>query len=138
MCEETFGLPLPVHPGQTQAKSPEGIRRSPAFFFAERIGQRQGTLQDFGPIRPATLARQAEGQLDQSCGGGRPVSGLLRKCHRAKDELLRCDEIAALALEAGARNMSGPRACPEYSPTYYAAFFDDPSGNPLEICHTTT
>ena len=48
------------------------------------------------------------------------------------------DRLAALALEAGARNMSGPRACPEYSPTYYAAFFDDPSGNPLEICHTTT
>ncbi len=44
------------------------------------------------------------------------------------------DRLAALAGEAGARNMSGPRDCPEYSESYYAAFFDDPSGNPLEIC----
>ena len=44
------------------------------------------------------------------------------------------DRLAAIALEAGAQAMSGPRECPEYSDTYYAAFFDDPSGNPLEIC----
>ncbi len=46
------------------------------------------------------------------------------------------DRLAAVAREAGARNMSGPRACPEYSASYYAAFFDDPCGNPLEICYT--
>ena len=45
------------------------------------------------------------------------------------------DRLAAVALEAGARKMSGPRECPEYSPTYYAAFFDDPFGNALEICY---
>jgi hypothetical protein len=44
------------------------------------------------------------------------------------------DRLAGVAQEAGARNMSGPRACPEYNPTYYAAFFDDPCGNKLEIC----
>ena len=44
------------------------------------------------------------------------------------------DRVAAIALRAGAQNMSGPRDCPEYSATYYAAFFEDPSGNPLEIC----
>ncbi len=43
--------------------------------------------------------------------------------------------VAAIALEAGALNMSGPRACPEYSATYYAAFFEDPCGNCLEICY---
>ena len=48
------------------------------------------------------------------------------------------DRLAAVALEAGACNMSGPRSCPEYSAGYYAAFFEDPCGNPLEICHTTT
>jgi hypothetical protein len=31
--------------------------------------------------------------------------------------------------------VSGPRACPEYSPTYYAVFFADTSGNKLEIYH---
>ena len=46
------------------------------------------------------------------------------------------DRLAAVAVEAGARNMSGPRACPEYGPTYYAAFFDDPCGNKLEVCFT--
>jgi len=45
------------------------------------------------------------------------------------------DRLAAIALAGGARTMSGPRLCPEYSPSYYAAFFDDPCGNPLEICH---
>ena len=46
------------------------------------------------------------------------------------------DRLASVALAAGAANMSGPRACPEYGPTYYAAFFEDPSGNCLEICYT--
>jgi len=48
------------------------------------------------------------------------------------------DRLAAIAGSAGARQMSGPRACPEYSSTYYAAFFNDPSGNRLEICFRTT
>ena len=37
--------------------------------------------------------------------------------------------------EPGARNISGPRACPEYSSSYYASFFEDPCGNCLEICY---
>ena len=45
------------------------------------------------------------------------------------------DRLAEIARVAGARNMSGPRPCPEYTATYYAVFFDDPCGNPLEICH---
>ena len=45
------------------------------------------------------------------------------------------DRLGAVAVEAGAQNVSGPRACPEYTPSYYAIFFDDPSGNPLEICY---
>lgn len=47
------------------------------------------------------------------------------------------DRIAALARELGARDVSGPRACPEYSPTYYAVFFADPCGNSLEVCYRT-
>lgn len=47
------------------------------------------------------------------------------------------DRLAAVARSAGARGMNGPRACPEYSSTYYAAFFNDPSGNRLEICFRT-
>lgn len=45
------------------------------------------------------------------------------------------DAFAAILGEAGARKISGPRECPEYSPSYYAVFFEDPFGNCLELCH---
>lgn len=45
------------------------------------------------------------------------------------------DRVGRIVVEAGGRNVSGPRACPEYSPSYYAVFFDDPSGNCLEVCY---
>ncbi|HEX9793392.1 MAG TPA: VOC family protein [Planctomycetota bacterium] len=45
------------------------------------------------------------------------------------------DRLAALLGPAGAREISGPKAMPEYSAGYYAVFFADPSGNPLEIVH---
>jgi catechol 2,3-dioxygenase-like lactoylglutathione lyase family enzyme len=42
------------------------------------------------------------------------------------------DRVAAVAAAAGATDFSGPKAMP-YSPGYYAAYFADPSGNPLEV-----
>ena len=47
------------------------------------------------------------------------------------------DRIAAVIVAAGGLNMSGPKPMPEYDAGYYAVFFDDPFGNPLEIVHTT-
>ena len=47
----------------------------------------------------------------------------------------RVDEIGALLRDAGARSVSGPKDCPEYSPSYYAVFFEDPFGNRLEVCY---
>ena len=44
------------------------------------------------------------------------------------------DRLASIAMEAGARDVSGPKPMP-YSPGYYAVFFADPSGNLLEIYH---
>ncbi len=44
------------------------------------------------------------------------------------------DQIAKVAAQAGARNMEGPM---DYEPGYYAAFFEDPCGNRLEICYRT-
>jgi predicted enzyme related to lactoylglutathione lyase len=44
------------------------------------------------------------------------------------------DRLGEVVKTAGGRNISGPKACPEYSSTYYAIFFEDPSGNKLEIC----
>lgn len=44
------------------------------------------------------------------------------------------DRIAAVVREAGGRNIDGPEAMP-YSRTYYGLFFEDPSGNRLEVYH---
>jgi catechol 2,3-dioxygenase-like lactoylglutathione lyase family enzyme len=44
------------------------------------------------------------------------------------------ERIAKIVVAAGAQNVEGPMFCPEYSPTYYGMFFDDPSGNRLEVC----
>jgi catechol 2,3-dioxygenase-like lactoylglutathione lyase family enzyme len=42
------------------------------------------------------------------------------------------ERVAALAREAGALELSGPKEMP-YGPGYYAIFFADPSGNRLEV-----
>jgi len=44
------------------------------------------------------------------------------------------DEIAKLVQEAGGKNLEGPEVVPDYTPGYYAFFFEDPDGNKLEIC----
>ena len=45
------------------------------------------------------------------------------------------DKVAEVVRDAGGKNLEGPELCVEYSPGYYAAFFDDPDGNKLEVCH---
>jgi len=47
------------------------------------------------------------------------------------------DQIAATLAEAGARITGGPQVFPEYSPSYYAVYFEDPSGNRFEVVHRT-
>jgi catechol 2,3-dioxygenase-like lactoylglutathione lyase family enzyme len=42
------------------------------------------------------------------------------------------ERVAAVAREAGALELSGPKEMP-YGPGYYASFFADPSGNRLEV-----
>lgn len=44
------------------------------------------------------------------------------------------DQVAEVVRSAGARHIEGPMFCPEYSPTYYAMFFEDACGNRFEIC----
>ena len=45
------------------------------------------------------------------------------------------DQLAEIIVRAGARNVEGPGY--HEGPGYYAVFFEDPSGNRLEICHRT-
>lgn len=44
------------------------------------------------------------------------------------------DEVAKVVRKAGGRNIEGPELCVDYSPGYYAVFFEDPDGNKLEVC----
>ena len=42
------------------------------------------------------------------------------------------ERLAAIVVRAGARNVEGPLY---EDPGYYAVFFEDPSGNRLEVCY---
>ena len=44
------------------------------------------------------------------------------------------DAFAKVVRTAGGKTLEGPEVCEEYSPGYYAFFFEDPDGNKLEIC----
>lgn len=45
------------------------------------------------------------------------------------------DSVAEVVRRAGGKVLEGPELCVEYTPDYYAFFFEDPDGNKLEICH---
>lgn len=47
------------------------------------------------------------------------------------DSMPEVDRLAAIAIRAGAKNIEGPLY---EDPGYYAVFFEDPSGNRLEVC----
>jgi catechol 2,3-dioxygenase-like lactoylglutathione lyase family enzyme len=44
------------------------------------------------------------------------------------------DKVGEVVRKAGGKNIEGPELCVEYSPGYYAVFFEDPDGNKLEVC----
>src|SRR5215213_5507719 len=49
------------------------------------------------------------------------------------DSISEVERLAEIAVRAGAQNVEGPGY--QEGPGYYAVFFEDPSGNRLEICH---
>ncbi|MGB8909234.1 MAG: hypothetical protein WCC84_10855 [Candidatus Cybelea sp.] len=49
----------------------------------------------------------------------------------ARDEV---DHLAGIAQKAGAAAFEPAHICTEYTPLYYATFFEDADGNKLEIC----
>jgi catechol 2,3-dioxygenase-like lactoylglutathione lyase family enzyme len=53
---------------------------------------------------------------------------------RALDRL-EVDRLAEVARSAGALAFEPPHVCEEYTPFYYATFFEDGDGNKLEICY---
>jgi catechol 2,3-dioxygenase-like lactoylglutathione lyase family enzyme len=50
------------------------------------------------------------------------------------DSRVAVDKVAEAVRQAGGQNIEGPEVCVEYSPGYYAVFFEDPDGNKLEVC----
>jgi catechol 2,3-dioxygenase-like lactoylglutathione lyase family enzyme len=44
------------------------------------------------------------------------------------------NRLGAIIREACAQNVEGPEYCHEYTPGYYALFFEDADGNKWEIC----
>ncbi len=44
------------------------------------------------------------------------------------------DAVAEIVRLAGGRNLEGPQIWTEYTPGYYALFFEDPDGNKMEVC----
>jgi catechol 2,3-dioxygenase-like lactoylglutathione lyase family enzyme len=44
------------------------------------------------------------------------------------------NRLGEIARGAGARMMEGPEYCQEYTPGYYAVFFEDDDGNKWEVC----
>jgi catechol 2,3-dioxygenase-like lactoylglutathione lyase family enzyme len=44
------------------------------------------------------------------------------------------DKVAEVVRKAGGKNLEGPELWVDYSPGYYAVFFEDPDGNKLEVC----
>jgi catechol 2,3-dioxygenase-like lactoylglutathione lyase family enzyme len=44
------------------------------------------------------------------------------------------DRVGEVVRRAGGKDIEGPELCVEYSPGYYAIFFEDPDGNKLEVC----
>ena len=61
-------------------------------------------------------------------------SNRTRLALRAPDRL-EVDRLAEIARSAGATAFEPPHVCDEYTPFYYATFFEDSDGNKLEICY---
>lgn len=50
------------------------------------------------------------------------------------DSVAEVDRVAGIVRAAGARVVEGPEYCHEYTPGYYAVFFEDADGNKWEVC----
>ncbi|NKB69850.1 MAG: bleomycin resistance protein [Candidatus Latescibacteria bacterium] len=46
------------------------------------------------------------------------------------------DGLYEILQDLGATVLDPPGPCPEYSPTYYAIYFEDPDGMKLELAHS--
>ncbi|GKS59628.1 lactoylglutathione lyase [Nitrospira sp.] len=100
-------------------------------------------LPALGFTRNAGVPGWLQFETEAACGSGiffgitESAKHVPNECRIAfwADSTTEVDRLAELVVLAGARNVEGP----DYAegPGYYAVFFEDPSGNRLEICHRT-
>jgi len=112
-----------------------------------RVRDRARAQEFFGAIMPALGFGQDESSDGWGSfateGAGAPFFGFTEdKQHRANENRIafyaesreEVDRIARIVAAAGGRNPEGPQLWSEYSPGYYAFFFEDLDGNKFEVC----
>ena len=99
--------------------------------FLKAFGFR-GQLQSNGDVVYYRLAeRQVQEAIALIEAAGHVANEVRLAFHASSPDDV--DRIAAIARDAGARAFETPQWCPEIAKNYYAAFFEDPSGNRLEV-----
>src|SRR4051812_36991552 len=94
-------------------------------FTCNRSDDTWGTFYSVGGDKPADFFGFTEDNAHQ------PNGTRIAFWADTREEV---DRIARLVAQLGGRNPEGPEVCAEYSPGYYAFFFEDPDRNKLEIC----
>jgi catechol 2,3-dioxygenase-like lactoylglutathione lyase family enzyme len=93
-------------------------------FTKDESGERWGAFEATGDGKPPFFGFTED-------KNHRPNENRIAFWAETRDEV---DRVAEIASAAGALNMEGPQVWIEYTPGYYAVFFDDPDGNKLEVC----
>lgn len=102
------------------------VRLLPALGFTrDRSDNEWGTFYAPGGDRPSAFFGFTEDRHHQPNG---------TRISFWADSRGEVDRIGQLVREIGGKTFEGPEVCAEYSPGYYAFFFEDPDGNKLEIC----
>jgi catechol 2,3-dioxygenase-like lactoylglutathione lyase family enzyme len=113
-----------------------------------RVGDMEAAQKFYGELLPALGFSVKSGDEEEptyQAPGERPEPFLgftAVKDHRPNENRIafwaesraEVDRLAQVVRRAGGQNLEGPELCREYSPGYYAVFFEDPSGTKLEIC----
>jgi len=94
-------------------------------FVHESLGQDFHTFYSGGDDRPSEFFGYTQDRNHQPNG---------TRIAFWTDTRAEVDRIAQLVREIGGKNLEGPEVCVDYSPGYYAFFFEDPDGNKLEVC----
>jgi catechol 2,3-dioxygenase-like lactoylglutathione lyase family enzyme len=109
----------------TQAREFYGKLLPELGFTTDRSDAKWGTFYAVGKDKASEFFNFEEDQQHQ------PNGTRIAFWANTREEV---DRIGGIVRDIGGRNIEGPELCVEYSPGYYACFFEDPDGNKLEIC----